>query len=354
MPSRPVRWPPCRTGPISLRWLSVWKITSRRRAPRRRLLVFVDYVAHQAPASSPVLHRWIDEVGERLSLSEPALRELCVATTARLASTGQVFLAVQLTPDAIDPDRFLASIWLQRDGEAHEPLLRDDQPRTLAELSERLHELIRDAPAMVGVDVGDLVIEFILPRSLINEPVDQWRMDKVLPHRLGTRHPVVIRSLDRMCSAELHAPWRSKWRWLTRHGHQADPGAIHWLRSRAGHRGGAAFVLLDDRPAALAMAFAPDNSADLKADELTAGLYAGVPVIVWCRDERGPEQFRREFARMMAGRGLAELPAVVHRLRLEADHGTEHEHLGRHLTVLYDDADRLPDIYRRPGHLRAP
>jgi vWA-MoxR associated protein C-terminal domain/Effector-associated domain 2/vWA-MoxR associated protein middle region 0 len=324
-----------------------------------RLMVFVDYLAHQSEVTTrSALHRWIDEVGFRLALPESTLRDLCVSTEARLAETGRFYLVVQLRPDGIDLDRFLMSVWLQRDNDPQEPLHRDDRAYLLPEAADRLHELIREVPARAGVEVGELTVEFVLPRSLINEPTDQWRMDKVLPHRLGTRHPVVVRSLDRIQDPDLHGPWRSKWRWLTRHGHQADPGAIHWVdlpneRSPESLR---AHLLLDDRPVALALAFPPRRSATLLADELTAGLYAGMPVIVWCRDARSPDQFRQEVLRMLSGRGLAELPGTVRRLRLEADHGTDggDNHLGRHLTVLFDDAERLPEQYRRRGRLRAP
>jgi hypothetical protein len=161
-----------------------------------------------------------------------------------------------------------------------------------------------------------------------------------------------------MRNPDLHAPWRSKWRWLIRHGHQFDPADIQWVDLPGTRPPEAlrAMLLLDDRPVALAMAFAPGESAELSADELTAGLYAGMPVIIWCRDGRPPEQFRREVLKMLSGRGLAELPTMTRRLRLEADHGSDggDDHLGRHLTVLFDDADRVPDSYRWPGRWRAP
>ncbi|HEY0698433.1 MAG TPA: hypothetical protein VGD43_11565 [Micromonospora sp.] len=323
------------------------------------LLTFVDYLAHQQDAAASArIHRWIDAVAVRLRLASEAVRGLCVAAEARLSRTQRGFLLVLLRSDGVDRSRYLTSVWLQRDGDPDEPLLHSDQPRTLPEIVDEVHGLLRRVPEEFGIDSAELTLEFILPRALITHPVDQWQVDRILPYRLGTGHRVVLRSLDRLRSRELHGSWRRRWRWLVRHGHQPNPDAIHWLDVAGGRRPEAlrASLLLDDRPVALAMAFAPGASPTVIADELTVALYTGVPVMVWCRDGRPPERFRRERTELMAGRGLVELPEAVRRLRLRAEDGSADDppHLGRHLTLLWDDADRMPEIYRAPNRLAAP
>lgn len=321
------------------------------------LLLFVDFVAHQIDAASSARqHRWIDRIGMQLNLDTGSLRKLCVATAARLDEAQRFYFIVQLRPDGVDPDRYLMSVWLQHHRAVEEPLYRDDEPMTLAEMTERLPELLRRAHAGVGVDTAELIIEFILPRSLIGNAVDQWTFDQVFPRRLGTSYPVVVRSLDRLRKTELHASWRQKWRRLNTNGHRDDPSAVYWLLE-PGQRPPTSIyagLLREESSVAVVMGFPPEHHQQLMTDELTAALFAGVPVVLWCRDAGLRDQFEREAKEMMNGRGLTELPNQVLRLRQRADEEDNAEAVvGRHLTLLWDDADRIPEAFR-PVRLQAP
>ena len=322
------------------------------------LLVFVDFVAHQLDAvRAAEQHRWIDEVGLRTNLSIGALRDLCVSANARLAEVQRFYFIVQLQADGIDQSRYLLSVWLQQHHSMEEPLHLDDTPITLPEVAGLLPELLGQAHAALGVTTGELTLEFVLPRSLIGYPVDQWEIDRVFPHRLGTSYPVVVRSLDRLRNLSLHGMWRQKWRWLADNGHRAEPDAVHWLlepgtRAPASLR---ASLLREQSAVALAMAFPPKDSLDLVFDELSAALYGGVPVVLWCRDDTLRTRFEPEVRELLNGHGLAELPIQVMRLRQQADEFDNTEtSLGRHITLLWDDADRLPQSFSGANRLRAP
>jgi hypothetical protein len=322
------------------------------------VLVFVDFVAHQLDAvRSAAQHRWIDRVGGRMELSATALRGACISSAVRLQRAHRYYFIVQLQPDGVDPDSYLMSVWLQQHLSVEEPLHRDDTPLTISEVADLLPELLDQAHTALGVGAGELTLEFILPRSLISHPVDQWQVDRVFPHRLGTSYPVVIRSLDRLRSPVLHSTWRQKWRWLTDNGHHEAPDAIHWLPKPGIRepRSLRASLLSQQSVVALAMAFPPQDSADLAFDELSAALYAGMPVVLWCRDAELRRDFEPVIRELLNGHGLTELPAQVLQLRQKADEFENTEaNLGRHLTVLWDDADRLPQAFSRPRRLRAP
>lgn len=322
------------------------------------LLVFVDFVAHQLDAvRSAEQHRWIDEVGIRTSLSVGALRDLCVSASARLAEVQRFYFIVQLQADGIDAGRYLLSVWLQQHHSVEEPLHLDDTPITLPEVAGLLPELLGQAHAALGVTKGELALEFILPRSLIGCPVDQWEIDRVFPHRLGTSYPVVIRSLDRLRNLNIHGMWRQKWRWLADNGHRAEPDAIRWLLEPGARAPSSlrASLLREQAVVALAMAFPPKESLDLVSDELSAALYGGVPVVLWCRDTSLRTRFEPEVRQLLNGHGLAELPIQVMRLRQQADEFDNTEtNLGRHVTLLWDDADRLPQALSGANRLRAP
>ena len=313
------------------------------------LLVFVDFVAHQVGAvRSAELHRWIDRIGDRVSLEGSSLRELCVAAVARLDEAQRFYFIVQLRPDGIDPDSYLMCVWSQHYRAAEEPLYRDDTPSTLAEVIEQLSDLIPRAHTVLGVSDGEMVVEFILPRRLISHPVDQWQVDRVFPHRLGTSYPVVVRSLDRLSTQELHGTWRQKWRWLTANGHRDEPEMINWLFEPRTRAPNALYANLrrGQSSVALAMAFPPED-IELGQDELTAALWAGIPVILWCRNPALRGQFESQIRHVLVGHGLMELPAQVLNLRQQADEVEDvPTPLGRHLTLLWDDADRVPASFR--------
>jgi hypothetical protein len=319
------------------------------------LLVFVDFVAHQVDAvRAAEQHRWIDRVGTRIKLSTSTLRELCVPAAARLAEVERFYFIVQLQPDGVDPNSYLMSVWLQQHLSVEEPLHRDDTPVTLSEVAERLPELLTQAHDVLGVSAGELTLEFILPRSIIGHPIDQWEIDRVFPHRLGTSYPVIVRSLDRMRNRKLHGTWRQKWRWLADHGHREAPDAVYWLlepgiRAPKSLR---ASLLLEQSVVALAMAFPPKESVDLVSDELSAALYGGMPVILWLRNDLLQKEFEQSVRELLTSHGLSELPAQVLQLRQQADELEDSDSvIGRHLTLLWDDANRMP---QRPTRLRAP
>ena len=324
------------------------------------LLVFVDFVAHQLDlVRAAEQHRWIDRVGSRTNLSTRVLRELCVSASTRLAEVQRFYFIVQLHPDGPDPDRYLMSVWLQQHLSMEEPLYRDDVPVTLPEITERLPDLLSQAHEALGASADELTLEFILPRSLIGHPIDQWEIDRVFPHRLGTSYPVVVRSLDRLRNLEIHGTWRQKWRWLMDNGHREDPDAVYWLLE-AGSRVPSslrASLLREPSAVVLAMAFPPVDSAALALDELTAALYGGMPAVLWCRNNKARPHFEKEVRELFTGHGLTELPAQVLQLRQKADEletADEAASLGHHLTLLWDDADRMPRSLTRPARLRAP
>jgi hypothetical protein len=319
------------------------------------LLEFVDFVAHQVDADrSAAQHRWIDRVGARIALSRHVIRGLCVSASARLVKAQRFYFIVQLQPDGVDPDSYLMSVWLQQHESVEEPLHRDDTPVTLREVAEQLPELLDQAHAALGA--GELTLEFILPRSLIGHPIDQWEVDRVFPHRLGTSYPVTVRSLDRLAKLGLHSAWRQKWQWLSTNGHQVEPAAIHWLREAGARSPNSlhASLLLENSVVALAMSFPPKHSTALGSDELSASLYAGMPVVLWCRDDELGPHFEEEIRELLAGHGLKELPKQVLQLRQKADQNDTASALGRHLTLLWDDADRTPQTFARSTRLRAP
>lgn len=330
--------------------------------PRRLPAVFdfADHLAHQARRMvEDDIHRWINEVAARLGFTDRAdIDAMCAATRQRLNQLRRYYFAVQLVPDSVLADRYLLSAWLQHDRSPEEPVHRGDEAVSLRDAVERLFDLLRQVPEHVDDGIEELVVELILPRALITWPVDQWQVDREFPHALGTAYPVVVRSLDRLRDRHLHLPWGRKWRWLTRNDQPADHS---YFRDVEAHDQPAvsalrAMLLRSESPVALVMRTPPLESDGLGADAFSAGLHGGVPIMVWCRDSTMSAEFQEQIRVRLANGDLLKLPQRVFELRLLAaeDTGQVGKHVGCHVTLLWDDFDRIPEPFRHRARTRAP
>lgn len=78
-----------------------------------------------------------------------------------------------------------------------------------------------------------------------------------------------------------------------------------------------------------------------------AALLGGIPAMIWCRDPAMAELVQQEVRRLLDNGGLADLPERVRQLRNQAIRmGDPAGHPGLSLTLLWDDADRIPPAYR--------
>jgi hypothetical protein len=319
------------------------------------ILMFVDYLAHLSQLGGAVgqsveMHVWLDAVGAQLG-HPVVLRQLCRQTVNRLAASRCYRLLLELRPDRIDPHRHLLSIWLYPEDGEPTTLLRDDRPRLLTEVNEELERALETVPDLAGGPVDELTVEFLVPRELLNHPVEEWALS-TFPKTLGIRYPVVVRSLDRLRDQASHAHWRRKWQWLCDNGQQHHASAVYWHPTGTERSTESLYVefVRADHLVGLAVPFGPDRVEDGDHDPFSAGLSAGIPVMVWCRDPRAVVGFTREIHDRLAGRGLADLPMIALELRREARMTNSATHPGRHLGLLWDDAHHFP----RPIRLRAP
>jgi hypothetical protein len=346
-----------------------------RGGPAPALLTFVDDLAHALGGPRYVaLHRWIDDVADRLEILRPQIKALCDAADRRRAEQSSLSLVVQLDPDRSDESRYLMSALLMAQDMTERVLHRDDVARTLDEIALELDAVLTLVPEGLGDDLQDPVVEFILPRRLLAEPVDEWEIDRSafsLP--LGLRYPVVVRCLDRMRDPAHHVSWRRKSRRLNETGHLVDPEAVHHVTPEAPEAasppgaGRARQVVRDhvkalfaelmnqEKVVCLAVPHPPDSSVPARPDAFVAGLAAGLPVILWAREASDPDGFFDVVRKVMA-HGPLEIPRQVLHHRRELESGAERRGTsGVTVGVLFDDADRIPaGLRKRSIELRAP
>ncbi|WP_158566853.1 MFS transporter [Actinomadura craniellae] len=310
------------------------------------LLTFVrDLAGHSREPIAAALRNWSSRIRTRLGLEQSW--PLAIAPQVADAPESSAYLVIEFRPDLADDDMFLTTAWLQFGREPATPLHRDDVPVPREDLPALVRTFLFEHPQVVTRHTMELVIEFVLPRSLLNEDFDQMKLTVGgVPRRLGVEYPVVLRSLDRLRQPALHHRWRRKWNWL-----RDNPQSARVYRvdepSEADHE--RLYTRLSEPYfVCLALAFPPYGKDPAPADEHWVGVQAGVPIIAWCRRPWDPELFAAEFRKLLDA-GLMALPDSVTTLRkqavLMAD--AEADHLGLHLSLIFDDADRMPEPYLR-------
>jgi vWA-MoxR associated protein C-terminal domain/Effector-associated domain 2/vWA-MoxR associated protein middle region 0 len=315
-------------------------------APPPLLVFLVRLAARLQEPLAAELAAWIDRIAAELGVSAAELDQIRAGPAPADAGPGRSFVVVELREDGPRPDRYLMSVWLQHDnGHGRALHVNDDQPLPLNLLPGQLDGVLLEFAAEGVEEIGDVTVEFVLPKELLGHSVDQWPV--VLTgdnHEIGTVYPVVVRSLERIRNPMFRARWHRRWRQLRTFGDAAKADLVQWLQwGNADHGTALAQVLAlgDESPVCLIVSFSAE--AGSLPTEITAGLVAGVPVMLWCRDGRCAARFEADIPQQMYARPLLDLPALVLRLRQEAVRpGRAGEHLGRHLSLLWDDPERIP------------
>ncbi|MGY0233113.1 VMAP-C domain-containing protein [Longispora urticae] len=318
----------------------------------RPLLLFLLRVAEQCDqATADELREHYARCARRLGMADREIDRLRVSEPFRPATPRRTYVVVELHEYFPNPEKYLLAVWLQHDtGDGDRPLRTGDgEPLSLAELPGKLSELLRELASASLEALGELTIEFVLPDELLSHPVDQWKVTPMgFPRELGMEYPVVVRSLERVRNSLTRGRWRRRWSWLQSNGGHIS--AVQWL-----HLGAVDQAMLladlrisgDDHPVCLVLCGQPGTDEALKK-AIAAVLEAGVPAVLWCRDDRTAKRFEDETTVMLGGREVLDLPMLVLRHRQDAvRRGRPTEHLGLHLSLLWEDAERLPPAGRR-------
>jgi hypothetical protein len=307
------------------------------------IVVFVEFLARrQTPTLAERMRAWTDScVGDRTPLIA-ALQAIRHGDPLP-RHPQRSYVVVRLDIDGVEDDRYLASILFQEGSEPLEPVHRpDDQSRTEAQIRALIGGALNE-PNVQATE--DLLIEFFLPAQLINHPVDQWRVG-LGDIALGVQYPIVVRSLDRIRRAKnAHHIWKAKWAKISDVDFSDADAAVAWLSDDSHRQGNGLFVFLTD-PAAPVCLLLKDAPVPDRCGALLTALRAGVPVLLWRRQPS--VDFEGELAVLMEEVGpvrLAELPWRLFQFRRAAAYDNAgRDHISNHLTLLWDDAERIPDI----------
>jgi hypothetical protein len=281
------------------------------------------------------LRRWADEVTGRLGTSPP---RAATAVEAVVPGSPALYLIFQVAEDLHDPGMYELRAWSQWRGRQRHVIHLGDEPLPLAEVKAEVGRLAQLAiPDPVAGN--DTFVEFVLPDSLLNLPVEQWQVGAgAQAHSLGETYPVVVRSLEHPPDPSLRAIWAQRWQhFIDASGHAPAREIVRapsldvarpedeWareLRRIANH----AVPYLDNADSPL----------------LRAAVRAGVPVVVWSRKPDGDVPDARLLEELDQG-SLTDLPLSIRRLRQEAAGSDVGGHVGRRVAIIWDDPTRVAE-----------
>jgi hypothetical protein len=315
-----------------------------------RAIAFVEYLAARLTGDLAArVRQWTDAEAAALGLTAEldALRQAARGTPLPFVSEPCIVFLLEEHP--LLSQWYLLSHWVQHRPGHWQPRRGPDHEVTLADAAQVVDEVLGQAEEAWGTHAGRVRVEFVLPLSLLNEPVEWWQSNLGSPGAmpLCLDYPVFVRSLDRMRKPRLHRFWRNRWEALA----AAHLMKIHWiLDGDADREAWNRELHADESITAVALGRPPLPSLQGAEEQLWMALHAGVPVIIWDRRDRRPQDFPNLIATLAGG-----LPMIlgdrIKDLRIQAalsgDAGID-GHAGHHITILWDDPGRLIDVSSYP------
>jgi|GEM_PF-2057925 len=189
----------------------------------------------------------------------------------------------------------------------------------------------------------DLTIEIFLPFNLINQGVDSWEiqdeLDELLggcPRRLGIDYKIVIRSTERLLPSysRRRGFWEKKWQNLqNRREDSVSSAFISW---DCGEQSKLSSELGKEDIIGLVLKTPPVNTG--KDSVFAEIIKTAIPVALWLRSQiSSTEKFH-----YLGLCCIHELIKQVKNERIAAFALSEDSHIGNHLSLLWEDPNRLP------------
>ena len=332
------------------------------------LLKFVAALVTAMDVSHVMLSRHLQQWAKQEYSGFIALLNQVRATATPTPCQTDSYLMVKLdrsgTADKQEGDRYFVKAWFILDGhnyqsgsaQGYHPLLipgtAEDGERafTLREIRGFLKSFLQESCAECCRHhrlLENLIIEFFLPPELLNCDVDSWVIeeddDDVMPASIGFQYQVRLRSSNRLQKTYLLSPRASLWK--TKSG---------LMQQRAQQVADRAVVAADGAPPKwLLQQLSQAHVVGLKLvqgplsvgkDSAFAAFQStGGSMAIWLRQPLSTVPCGVQLNQVLAC-CLRELPETVKQQRQEAFPLNPDLHIGHHLSLLWEDFDRLtPD-----------
>ena len=302
----------------------------RLRAFLCKLMYFLDGTARSRLAAWARAHEpaWAEEI-ERAHTPVTSI----VITLGTPTRNGKTHVEITARP-------LVDGVWV---AEGERKIARRDQVRV------RTEELITSQVSKLRFP--EFRLEFAVRKNEFGWPFDEWEYQEPgALHPRSTRSvPLIVRDVQRMNpgAGNIFLTDRIRKRWQALRGAARDRVEPVECQDPYDYDGFHDLLDADQKIGAVAYASSP------REEWLEAALDAGIPVMLWCRrscpaDGTAHEVHEKFLADITAAVSTIDpdrLPAMVAKFRKEARSPKSggDDHLGRHLTLFWDDPARLPD-----------
>lgn len=302
---------------------------------------FAEELAHRVPGRAIKIREWTNNYAAQ----DPRIVGLiddCRRSGPQ--AMGRSALVLKLKKYSLNSNCYQPTAWLQHTSPSKckrsRNLYQAETGYELASLPELIDGLLSHVRRPPSGNM-DPVVEFVIPRGLLDHDFDQWWAGGVLPRRLGEGLPVVVRSLERWTDSEVRRRWLVKWGWLMSRGRDVHPSAVRWLWGPHPSLEALAEEVGGQMPVCVALGFPVpmQDSLDMD-DEISITVRAGMPIMMWCRMACSRADYRT-LENLLNNHGLLDLPDLIRTWRSGA-HSQPEDRLRRNLTLLYDDPGRIP------------
>jgi transcriptional regulator with XRE-family HTH domain len=312
-------------------------------------IVFVEYLASGRRSELSIeLRRWADRQAARLGVVTELqqMRRQLAGPPPGPPPNSPAYLVVLLRRVGLTGEQYELLSWSQLDlSDGWHPERGEDFVGTIDEVKRQVAVLLENVETKWARYQPDIRIEFVLSHELLNLDVEQWPWEveegPLPPLPLGCRYPVAIRSLERMQAGKWHRSWRARWDVLTA---QLRTGAISPESGRLAEENNSIRTLvadLENDPNVVSLVLSePPDPAQEGGAELVVGLRAGLPIMVWSRENAGSEEFSTVVWELLHGDGPGDVLQRAKQLRTAA-YRSHTDHVGHHLALMWDDPERL-------------
>lgn len=253
-------------------------------------------------------------------------------------------VTVEIRTGSVETDVFTVCCIRRGPDEDSEPTRTDETTVARQELEGAVEHALADAEER-WPDSSDMLIEFLLPLSLLNEPVEWWpRYSGEVVAPIAIYYTVVVRSVERLRNRAWHGRWKRRWTQLS---DDHAPREVLWARPGQEDHIQQLEAQLAERESYVGLVLsAPPTPRAAGQQEILVGLRAGVPLILWHRTNCTSEEFVA-LVQDLTRDNLAALPRRAKALRQriqQLDVADRERHPGRGLTILWDDAGWRPGV----------
>jgi vWA-MoxR associated protein C-terminal domain/Effector-associated domain 7/vWA-MoxR associated protein middle region (VMAP-M) 1 len=211
--------------------------------------------------------------------------------------------------------------------------LKQDLSRIICSYLKESSQFIKQDPAL----------HIFVPLDLMNEAIDCWKLDDGFgrPELMGRQYIVVLRSAERVSRSYRQKPrWEKKW--IQCQSLLEDAACNAFIEGDDSDLDNLYYDLdeANDSVIGLSVTQAPKNVGN---DSLFGILLqSGIPLAVWGRCQLKSLKNKDELNRVLNVSSLKNLPETVKTERRAARRVAEDDHIGHHLSLLWDDPSLVP------------